>query len=148
MGPCWETFEPERLTQFPASLKLTGLRRDKQTFGHELKVLGLEVGFVWPTENQSSQRVRMYKIEILEAVSLGVDCRKPRSPNGERNKKAMGNGQSASIRSNRPSCSLVVLCFPPAIPKKTGLAYVDVYHSFRDESLEPAVVVPFPANLF
>ncbi len=111
--------------------------------------MGLEVGFVWPTENQSSQRVRMYKIEILEAVSLGVDCRKPRSPNGERNKKAMGNGQSASIRSNRPSCSPVVLFHnTPAIPNKTGLAYVDVYHSFRDESLEPAVVVPFPANLF
>lgn len=103
---------------------------------------------MWPTDDQSSRRVRMYKIEILEAVSLGADCCSPGLQRGKATNKQQGHGLPASIRSNRPSCSPVVLFHTPVIPKKTGLAYVDDYHSFRGESLEPAVVVRFPTNLF
>ena len=47
---------------------------------------------MWPTDDQSSRRVRMYKIEILEAVSLGADCCSPVSKGAKQriSNKAMG----------------------------------------------------------
>ena len=125
VGPCWERFEPERLTQFPGHAPKLTAPRDKQTFGHELKVSPpggwFRVAHRRPIESAARGRVHMYKIEILEAVSLGADCCSPGLQRGKATNKQQGHGLPASIRSNRPSCSPVVLFHTPSFLTRRGL---------------------------
>ena len=96
VGPCWERFEPERLTHFPGPAPKLTAPRDKQDFGHELKVSPrggwFRVAHRRPIESAARGRVHMYKIEILEAVSLGADCCSPVSKGAKQriSNKAVG----------------------------------------------------------